>query len=123
LTNSEAARQLGCPTGTVLSRLARARQRLRVRLQRRGVGLTVGILSAVLAHEAAASALPSHLLVSTTKAAMLVAAGQATTGAISAHVVALTQGVLHAMFLSKLKIVVAVLITLGLAAVGAGGLF
>ena len=34
----EAARRLGCPPGTVRTRLARARQRLRVRLSRRGLG-------------------------------------------------------------------------------------
>src|SRR5207253_6036175 len=119
MTNAEAARQLGCPTGTVLSRLARARARLRQRLGRRGVELTAAALSAALAHEAAAAALPSHLLVCTTKAALLVAAGQATAGAVSAQVAALTQGVLNAMFLSKLKVVVAMLMTLGVAAVGA----
>jgi RNA polymerase sigma factor (sigma-70 family) len=36
-TNEEAARQLGCAPGTIFSRLARARQRLRSRLERRGV--------------------------------------------------------------------------------------
>src|SRR5262249_51745104 len=36
-TNEEAARRLGCPKGTVLSRLARARDRLRRRLERRGL--------------------------------------------------------------------------------------
>src|SRR4029434_6964280 len=34
-TNEEAAAQLGCPKGTVLSRLSRGRERLRARLARR----------------------------------------------------------------------------------------
>ncbi|MBM3983894.1 MAG: RNA polymerase sigma factor, partial [Planctomycetes bacterium] len=38
-TNEEAAEVLGCPKGTVLSRLARGRERLRARLARRGVAL------------------------------------------------------------------------------------
>src|SRR5262249_40027523 len=37
LTTAEAARRIGCPVGTVLSRLAWARGRLRDRLTRRGV--------------------------------------------------------------------------------------
>ena len=38
-TTEEAARRLGCPRGTVLSRLARARGRLRGRLARHGLAL------------------------------------------------------------------------------------
>src|SRR5205807_346384 len=38
LTTDEAARRLGCPRGTVLSRLAAARDKLRGRLARRGLG-------------------------------------------------------------------------------------
>src|ERR1700687_4780415 len=38
-THEEAARLLGCPTGTVASRLSRARERLRSRLVRRGLAL------------------------------------------------------------------------------------
>jgi RNA polymerase sigma factor (sigma-70 family) len=39
LSNTEAARELGCAKGTIDSRLAWARRRLRVRLTRRGIGL------------------------------------------------------------------------------------
>src|SRR5262245_48338280 len=42
-TSSDAARALGCPVGTVESRLTRARERLRARLARRGI--TVGALA------------------------------------------------------------------------------
>ena len=37
LSPEQAARQLGCPVGTVQSRLARGRERLRTRLTRRGL--------------------------------------------------------------------------------------
>lgn len=37
-TNEQAARELGCPVGTVQSRLSRARARLRARLRRKGLG-------------------------------------------------------------------------------------
>jgi erythromycin esterase len=39
-SNAEAARELGCPVGTIESRLFTARQRLRFRLFRRGIALT-----------------------------------------------------------------------------------
>src|SRR5437762_177433 len=40
-TTEEAARRLGCPRGTVLSRLAAARAKLRARLSKRGVAPSV----------------------------------------------------------------------------------
>src|SRR5439155_25910405 len=43
-SNAEVARELGCPKGTVASRLARAREKLRARLARRGVTLSAGAL-------------------------------------------------------------------------------
>src|SRR5262249_26524920 len=43
-SNEEAARELGCPTGTIYSRLARARELLRARLSRRGLTLSTGTL-------------------------------------------------------------------------------
>ncbi|MBX9622328.1 MAG: sigma-70 family RNA polymerase sigma factor [Gemmataceae bacterium] len=46
-TTEDAARALGCPRGTVLSRLATARQRLADRLTRRGVTLPAGALGTV----------------------------------------------------------------------------
>jgi RNA polymerase sigma factor (sigma-70 family) len=39
LTNGEAASRIGCPEGTVASRLARARERLRRRLRARGIAV------------------------------------------------------------------------------------
>src|SRR5262249_4223767 len=47
-TNEEAARRLGCPAGTIATRLARARERLRGRLERRGVALPAVLLSATV---------------------------------------------------------------------------
>ena len=44
LTHEEAARQIGCPVGTIKARLVRARRRLRDRLDRRGVATSLGLL-------------------------------------------------------------------------------
>jgi RNA polymerase sigma factor (sigma-70 family) len=48
LRHDEVARRLGCPVGTVESRLARARERLRSRLARRGLAPTAAALGPML---------------------------------------------------------------------------
>jgi RNA polymerase sigma factor (sigma-70 family) len=58
-STEEAARALGCPRGTVLSRLARARHRLRGRLARSGLALSAAFLSAKLSQLPASAAVPA----------------------------------------------------------------
>jgi RNA polymerase sigma factor (sigma-70 family) len=117
----EAARQLGCPPGTVASRLARARVLLARRLKREGLPLAAGALTTALARGAAPAGVPTALVVSTVKAATEVAAGNAAAaGGISAAAAALTEGVLKAMRTTKLKVATAVL--LAAAVLGTGGL-
>ena len=116
-TTEEVARQLACPKGTVLSRLARGRERLRLRLVRRGVAPSAGLLVGVLATQAA---VPAELTLGTVEAAVLTAAGQAASGAIPATVAVLTKGVLRAMLLNKLKMVGVVLLAVMAAVVGTG---
>ena len=115
-TNEEAARLLGCPAGTVASRLAWARERLRCRLTRRGLGPSAGTLPA----PSALTSVPPNLAGSTTKAAMLVAAGQSATGAAtSANVAVLMEGVMKAMFMTKLITGAGVLLAVSVLAAGA----
>ena len=121
LSHEEAALRLGRPVGTVRSRLARGRDRLRDRLAGRGVVASAGALTAALSRDASAS-VPLTLAYSTVQAAAQFAATRATTGAaISAEAVALCQGVLHTMLWTQLKSVAAVALIAGtLLATGAG---
>src|SRR5262249_51975181 len=91
----EAARQLRVPEGTLSSRLARGRALLAKRLAQCGVSLSGAALAAGLVEGAEAAAAP--LLVSSTVKG-------AASRAVSTQVVALTEGVMKAMLLSKLKV-------------------
>jgi RNA polymerase sigma factor (sigma-70 family) len=99
----EAARRLGIPEGTLSSRLARAKARLRDRLAARGVTLPAAAIAAVLAREARAATVPLSLLESTVEAATCVATGPIAAAAISAPVASLYQGVINTMLVAKLK--------------------
>jgi RNA polymerase sigma factor (sigma-70 family) len=122
-TRSQAARQLNVPEGTVASRLATARTMLARRLARHGLTVTGAALAAVLAQNVASASMPSSLAFSTIKAASLFAAGQAAaTGVLSVKAVALAEGVLKTMLLTKLKIATAVLVAVAVLASGAAAL-
>ena len=59
----EVATALGRPRGTVLSQLARAREQLRIRLSRRNLALSVGVLASLLERTASSdAAVPDRLL-------------------------------------------------------------
>jgi RNA polymerase sigma factor (sigma-70 family) len=96
-THEQAARYLGCAVGTVKSRLARGRKRLRGRLVRRGVAPALA-LAAASAGGAARAAVPTGLAESTVAYA-------ATANAVPTSVAVITEGVLRSMFLSKIKLV------------------
>jgi RNA polymerase sigma factor (sigma-70 family) len=115
----EVAQSLGLPEGTVSSRLARARQLLSRRLARQGITLSAGTLAGTLAHGWASAALPTPLVTSTVQAALGWAGNTAAAGAVSAPAAALAEGVLQTMFLSKSKLVAALLLVIGLLGTGA----
>jgi RNA polymerase sigma factor (sigma-70 family) len=69
LTYQEAAARLCCPVGTVGVRLRRARQRLRLRLNCRGLAPTAALLGALFGADAASASLPSALVAVTARTA------------------------------------------------------
>jgi RNA polymerase sigma factor (sigma-70 family) len=124
-TNEEAARQLGCPTGTVFSRLAWARERLRTRLTRRGLSLTSGVLAATLLTlgQQARAAVPPPVASTTVRWALRFGAGtSATASDVPARVVKLAEWGLRSLSRHGLRTVIALLVGVGLLAV-LGGLF
>jgi RNA polymerase sigma factor (sigma-70 family) len=117
-TRKEAARLLRVPEGTLSSRLCTGRQMLAKRLTRCGVALSGGALAVGLSHGVTSGQVPSALVSSTAKAAILVAAGQV--GAVSTTAVLLMRGVMKAMLVKKLRVAVGAVI--GLMALGAVGI-
>jgi RNA polymerase sigma factor (sigma-70 family) len=115
----EAARQLGVPDGTLSARLTRGRAMLAKRLARRGLAVSGASLATVLASSAVSASVPASLVSYTIKVAGAFAAGEAVAGAISAHVAALTEGVLKTMLLSKIRTAAAIVLML-IAFVGGG---
>jgi RNA polymerase sigma factor (sigma-70 family) len=115
----EAARQMGRPLGTVKCWRARGREQLRARLIRRGV---TPVLASVTGLSAASirAALPKALAESIVRAAICRVGGQVhVAGVVSARLLALTEGVLRMMFLTKVKIAGMALVAAGLIATGA----
>jgi CxxC motif-containing protein (DUF1111 family) len=117
LTYQEAAQRLHCPVGTIGVRLGRARERLRMRLTRRGLAPTAGLLGALLGAEDASAWMPSGLVDSTVQAAMGFPPDKAaSTGLVSAPVVALTEAVLRTMALTRLKVAMVIALGIGITA-------
>jgi RNA polymerase sigma factor (sigma-70 family) len=118
-SRKEVARHLAIPEGTLSSRLATGRKKLAARLTRLGFAVTAASLAELLAESTAAASVPLSLLNATTQAALLTAAGPAAvSGCISATVSTLTEGVMKAMFIAKIK--TATLVLCGVAALGLG---
>ncbi len=116
LTLDEAARRLRWPAGTVGSRLARARDKLRRGLTRRGVVLPAASLAAALGARSASASVSSSLCDATTRAAIGFAARRSAGEAASV----LAQEVLRAMLLHKLRITLSTVLLFSIVATGAG---
>jgi RNA polymerase sigma factor (sigma-70 family) len=109
-TCEQAARHIGCPVGTVGSRLVRGRERLRVRLARRGVLASVATIGVALSSEANGTFMPVPL----TDAAL-----RAVTGKASPLAASLANSLFRSMIMARWSSVAAgVVAALG---IGVGG--
>jgi len=102
LTQEQAAQRLRWPVGTVKSRLARGREKLRVRLTRRGLAPATGLAASVAA-ESIQACVPSALAKATIHAAQWMVAGQLPVGAVSAAALDLMKGTIRVMLAHKLR--------------------
>ncbi len=138
LTLDEAARRLSWPVGTLRSRLARPREKLRRGLVRRGFAPTAGVLGGSISHRPfpfpfafprpLSSSASSLLCDSTTRAAIAFAArrgagtGEAVAPALAGPAAATAQEVLRTMLIHKLRAAALSLLFLAVGAAGAGWL-
>lgn len=120
-SRKSAARLLGLTEGALSWRLTQGRKLLARRLARHADMFVAGGLATVLSSADGSTSVSVSLLKTTASIAQQMAAGKAlVAGAVSQHVLSLTDGVIKAMLLSKLKFVamVAVVLTLGAGGVG-----
>lgn len=119
-STEETARLLRCPRGTILSRLARARERLRARLTRRGLTLTAGSLTALLTEQPAQATISAALVHATVRMALVSTPNIGGTEGVPQPIFSLAKGVSRTMFLSKLRIALVLLVSGSVLALGAG---
>jgi RNA polymerase sigma factor (sigma-70 family) len=119
LTHGEAASRLGCPEGTIHSRLATAKERLRDRLERRGVTLSGTGLA--LEFTARHTVVPGADLIQRTLATVCAIHGSGLTGtAVSSSAIKLTKGVLFTMWMQSFAAPALVAVAIGVTGIGIG---
>ena len=114
LTHDAAAHQIGCPTGTIASRLAHGRARLRDRLVRRGLAPAVPMFPALLRPGPVLPALSGALV----RAAAKMGAGVPGAETVSAPVRALLIAFWKGMTMRQITLVAALLVLIAVAAAG-----
>ena len=117
LTHEQAAERLGCPVGTVRSRLATGRDRLRRRLILRGMAPAGDALDRATTPEESAGMVPAVLAQAAVRNALIYAAKPAA-GTVPAAVAALAEKGMKIMLIARLKTLTITLLLLGGCSVG-----
>src|SRR5262245_18642039 len=110
-----AARRLGCPPGTLASRLARAREEDRKRPRRRGLSASACLRVLALTRGGLGAVVPTALAVTTTQAAFALARGEGLAGAAPVGAMRLLEGAHKSMNGTKLRSAITLLLLVGLA--------
>ncbi len=118
-TIDEIAGRLNWPVGTVRSRLARAREKLRAALARRGLALPIAALGWASSQHWASTSVSSNLCDTTTSAAMSFVAGRVGNECATGAATSLARKVLQTMLLRRMALVALALLLSG-ALVGGG---
>ncbi len=119
LTQDEASRRLGWSRGTLKRRLEAGRERLRIRLTRRGVTLGAGLFAVVLTESSSRAAVSVTLRNATVRAAMQFLTNE-TSAVAATPAMLLAKGALQSMLTTKLKLGALLLLALSCAATAAG---
>jgi RNA polymerase sigma factor (sigma-70 family) len=99
----EAAAQLGCSVRTLQNRLARGQERLRSRLERRGLSPSCGLWAPSPALGRTPAPLPAAWLQATVRAAIATAKHTSTEGMVSASVAATAERITTMIFRARIK--------------------
>lgn len=118
LTREQAAGRLRWPVGTVQSRLARGRERLRDRLTRRGLAPSAVLTDALSRAEAARLVVPAALAEATTRAVLSAGIGRPAIAGVVSAPAALAEEVLKTMWFHKLKMIAGTLMAGAILAAG-----
>jgi RNA polymerase sigma factor (sigma-70 family) len=109
LPTASAAERLGCAHGTILSRLARARERLRLRLAGRGLTVPAGLFAAGKLPPGVAATAPASVMVQV--AARTTAGRAAFLATVPPTAAALAQSTLRSLLMTRLTLALTVLAT------------
>jgi RNA polymerase sigma factor (sigma-70 family) len=119
LTQDEASRRLGWPRGTLKRRLEAGRERLRLRLTRRGVTLGAGLFAVALTESASRAVVPIMLRSATVRTSMEFLTHKTAAVAVTPAAL-LVQGALQTMMTTKLKFGAVLILMLGCVVTAAG---